>query len=68
MAKVPVSGHPDPSNSPMIIDAVRQAILWSQLGVASGLVTNPSEILLHQAGFTISRTEYLLALHPLLDH
>ena len=37
----PVAGTPDTANAPQVIDAIRQAALWSQSGTAAGIVTNP---------------------------
>ena len=62
--KMPIAGHPDPVNAPVVIDAIRQAVLWSQSGEASGVVTNPiQKSCLTGAGFGFrGHTEYLSSL------
>lgn len=62
--KKPSAGHPNLLNAPMVIDAIRQAVLWSQSGIASGLVTNPiQKSCLYEAGFSFpGHTEYLSSL------
>ncbi len=62
--KMPIAGHPDPLNAPMVIDAIRQAVLWSQSGTAAGMVTNPiQKSCLYKAGFSFpGHTEYLASL------
>ena len=62
--KTPVPGRPDSENAPMVIEAIRQAVFWSQSGTASGLVTNPiQKSSLYKAGFTFpGHTEYLSSL------
>ena len=62
--KTPVPGRPDSDNAPMVIEAIRQAVFWSQSGTASGLVTNPiQKSSLYEAGFTFpGHTEYLSSL------
>ena len=61
---MPIAGQPDSVNAPMIIDAIRQAVLWSQLGTAAGVVTNPiQKSCLYEAGFSFpGHTEYLSSL------
>ena len=62
--KMPIAGHPDPVNAPVVIDAIRQAVLWSQSGTAAGVVTNPiQKSCLNEAGFGFpGHTEYLSSL------
>ena len=62
--KMPTAGYPDPVNAPMIIEAIRQATLWSQSGEAAGVVTNPiQKSCLYKAGFNFpGHTEYLSSL------
>ena len=62
--KTPIAGQPDPSNAPMVIDAIRQAVLWSQSGAAAGIVTNPiQKSCLYEGGFSFpGHTEYLSSL------
>jgi 4-hydroxythreonine-4-phosphate dehydrogenase len=62
--KMPIAGHPDSVNAPMVIDAIRQAVLWSQSGTAAGIVTNPiQKSCLYKAGFSFpGHTEYLSSL------
>ena len=49
-----VAGTPDPANAPKVIDAIRQAALWSQSGTAAGIVTNPiQKSSLYDAGLPI---------------
>ena len=62
--KMPIAGHPDLVNAPVIIDAIRQAVLWSQSGIAAGIVTNPiQKSCLYEAGFSFpGHTEYLSSL------
>ena len=62
--KMPIAGHPDPLNAPVVVDAIRQAVLWSQAGIAAGIVTNPiQKSCLYKAGFSFpGHTEYLSSL------
>ena len=62
--KMPIAGHPDPVNAPMVIEAIRQAVLWTQQGAAAGIVTNPiQKSCLYKAGFSFpGHTEYLSSL------
>ena len=62
--RMPVPGRPDPDNAPIVIDAIRQAVSWSQSGTAAGLVTNPiQKASLYEAGFSFpGHTEYLSSL------
>ena len=62
--EMPIAGHPDPVNAPIVIDAIRQAVLWSQSGAAAGVVTNPiQKSCLYKAGFSFpGHTEYLSSL------
>ena len=61
---MPIAGYPDTVNAPVIIDAIRQAVLWSQSGEAAGVVTNPiQKSCLYKAGFSFpGHTEYLSSL------
>jgi 4-hydroxythreonine-4-phosphate dehydrogenase len=60
----PIAGVPDPANAPQVIDAIRKAVLWSQLGTAAGIVTNPiQKSSLYDAGFAYpGHTEFLASL------
>ncbi|MFL2845859.1 MAG: 4-hydroxythreonine-4-phosphate dehydrogenase PdxA [Candidatus Puniceispirillaceae bacterium] len=62
--KMPIAGHPDPLNAPMVVEAIRRAVLWSKSGAAAGLVTNPiQKSCLYKAGFSFpGHTEYLSSL------
>ena len=62
--KIPIAGQPDSVNAPIVIDAIRKAVLWSQSGTASGIVTNPiQKSCLYKAGFNFpGHTEYLSSL------
>ena len=62
--KMPIAGRPDPLNTPVVIDAIRQAAVWSQSGAAAGVVTNPiQKSCLDEAGFRFpGHTEYLSSL------
>ena len=60
----PIAGVPDPANAPQVIDAIRQAALWSQSRTAAGIVTNPiQKSSLYDAGFAYpGHTEFLASL------
>jgi len=60
----PVAGAPDPDNAPQVIDAIRQAALWSQSKIAAGVVTNPvQKSSLYDAGFAYpGHTEFLASI------
>ena len=60
----PVASAPDPANAPQVIDAIQQAALWSQSGLAAGIVTNPiQKSNLYDAGFAYpGHTEFLASL------
>ena len=62
--KTPIAGIPNVANAPQIIEAIRQAVIWCQLGYAAGLVTNPiQKASLYSAGFAFpGHTEYLASL------
>ena len=62
--KKPIDGRPDPVNAPVVIDAIRQAVLWAQSGKAAGIVTNPiQKSCLYDSGFAFpGHTEYLSSL------
>ena len=62
--KMPIAGYPDTVNAPVIIDAIRKAVMWSQSGEAAGVVTNPiQKSCLNKAGFSFpGHTEYLSSL------
>ena len=61
---MPIAGQPESANAPMVIDAIRQAVLWSQSGAAAGIVTNPiQKSCLYKAGFLFpGHTEYISSL------
>ncbi|MDC0649811.1 4-hydroxythreonine-4-phosphate dehydrogenase PdxA [Alphaproteobacteria bacterium] len=60
----PVAGAPDTCNAPQVIRAIQQAVLWSQTGIAAGIVTNPiHKSSLYDAGFAYpGHTEFLASL------
>lgn len=64
LAAPDVSGHPDPANTPAVLDSIRRAVEFAQSGAAAAIVTSPiHKRTLYDGGFeSPGHTEFLGAL------